>query len=162
MLISRPMKRTAVRNRKIGAGAILALGVISLFASVPADARDDRLRFPILDAMSTPDAKAKLNGGVRFYFGPQKHAAPTRTMGEYTANKKTNFANKSDKDGCEWAFLSAAISLQDRARQLGGNAVVNIRSVYKNVDFSSETQYECGAGTFVGGVALRGEVVLLP
>ena len=150
------------RNTKVSAGAILALGLISLFVAVPADARDDRLRLPILDAMSTPDAKAKLSGGVRFYFGPQKYPEPTRRMGEYTANKKTNFANKSDKDGCEWAFLSAAISLQDRARQLGGNAVVNIRSAYKNVEFSSDTQYECGAGTFMGGVVFRGEVALLP
>jgi hypothetical protein len=149
---------------KVGAGTMLALGLITLFlcVAVPADARDDRLQMPILDAMSTPDAKAKLTGGIRFFFGPQKHATPTRSMGEFTANKKTNFANKSDKDACEWAFLAAALSLQERARQLGGNAVVNIRSAYKNVEFSSETQYECGAGTFVGGVALRGEVVLLP
>ena len=162
MLIFAPMKRILGRDRKVSAGAILALGLISVFVAVRADARDDRLRLPILDAMSTPDAKAKLNGGVRFYFGPQKHAVPTRSMGEYTSNKKTNFANKSDKDACEWAFLSAAISLQDRARQLGGNAVINIRSAYKNIEFSSDTQYECGAGTFMGGVALRGEVALLP
>ena len=156
------MKRSLERNMRVSAGAALALGLISLFVAVPADARDDRLRLPILDAMSTPDAKAKLNGGVRFYFGPQAHPAPTRSMGDFTANKKTNFTNKSDKEGCEWAFLSAAISLQERARQLGGNAVINIRSAYKNVEFSSETQYECGAGTFIGGVALRGEVALLP
>jgi hypothetical protein len=155
------MKRTNERNKRAGVGAMLAVGLITLFIAVPADARDDRLRLPILDAMSTPDAKAKLNAGVRFYFGKQQHPAPTRTMGEYTSNKKTNFFNKSDKEGCEWAFLSAAISLQERARQLGGNAV-NIRSAYKNVEFSSETQYECGAGTLVGGVALRGDVAQLP
>ena len=115
MLISGPMKRSLERNMRVSAGAALALGLISLFVAVPADARDDRLRLPILDAMSTPDAKAKLNGGVRFYFGPQAHPAPTRSMGDFTANKKTNFTNKSDKEGCEWAFLSAAISLQERA-----------------------------------------------
>jgi hypothetical protein len=155
------MKLTGRRNDRLNAGVILVLGGILTFLALPADARDDRLRLPILDAMSTPDARAKLTG-IRFFFGTQKHAVPTRTLGEYTANKKTNFANKTDKDGCEWAFLSAAISLQERARQLGGNAVVNIRSVYKNVEFSSESQYECGAGTFLGGVALRGEVVALP
>ena len=84
------------------------------------------------------------------------------TMGTYSTNKKTNFFNKSDKEGCEWAFLSAAIQLQERARKEGGNAVVNIISNYKDVPFSSETQYECGAGNVVGGVALRGEVVQLP
>jgi len=39
--------------------------------------------------------------------------------------------------------------------------VVNIVSLYKGQEFVSETQYECGAGNVVGGVALRGEVVLL-
>lgn len=146
----------------MGAGTFLALGVFSAFIAVRADARDDRLRFPILDAMSTAEAKAKLNGSVRFFFGKQPYPAPTKLLGEYTANKKTNFLNKSDKDGCEWVFLSAAVSLQERAKQLGGNAVVNIRSAYKNAEFSSESEYECGAGTFAGGVALRGQVALLP
>ena len=51
--------------------------------------------------------------------------------------------------------------LQQRARQLGGNAVVNIVSVYKKEEVVSETHFECNAGTFVGNVELRGEVVLL-
>ena len=130
--------------------------------AVPARARDDRLRLPLADALGTPDAKAKLDPKVWLYLGTQKHAAPARTFGTYSTNKKTNFFNKSDKEGCEWAFLSAAIQLQERARKEGGNAVVNIISNYKDVPFSSETQYECGAGNVVGGVALRGEVVQLP
>jgi uncharacterized protein YbjQ (UPF0145 family) len=54
------------------------------------------------------------------------------------------------------------MQLQERARREGGNAVINIVSNYKDIPFSSETQYECGAGNVVGGVALRGEVVQLP
>ena len=38
----------------------------------------------------------------------------------------------------------------------GGNAVVNIHSYYKSVPFKSNTEYECGAGKIMGGVALRG------
>ena len=49
----------------------------------------------------------------------------------------------------------------ENARLMGANAVVNIVSVYQNLEFSSETQYECGAGNVAGGVALRGEVVTL-
>jgi hypothetical protein len=59
-------------------------------------------------------------------------------------------------------FLSAVLSLQERVRQLGGNAVVKIKSVYRGGDLSSETEYECGAGAIMGGVALQGEVVKLP
>ena len=144
-------------------GRVLALAALIIVCASPlAHGRDDRLRFPLADALNNANAKAKLDPKIRMYFGPQKYPAPTKQLGNYTANKKTNFFNKSDKDGCEWVFLSAAISLQERARQLGGNAIVNIKSAYKNVEFSSATEYECGAGNIAGGVALRGDVVQLP
>ena len=139
-------------------------GLTALFAvlALPAQARDERLRFPIADALATVDAKAKLDAGVALYFGDQAHPKPLQSLGTDLSNRKTNFFNKSDKEGCEWVFLSSVLALQARARQLGANAVVGIKSVYRGGDFSSETEYECGAGTFVGGVALQGEFVKLP
>jgi hypothetical protein len=139
--------------------SLLAVGLMVLANA--ADARDDRLKFPIADAKATDAAKEKLDGSIKFYWGKQKHPAVAKSLGEFTSNKKTNFFNKSDKDGCEWVWLSAMISLQERAQKEGGNAVIGIKSVYKNDEFVSETEYECGAGTFAGGVALRGEVVKL-
>jgi hypothetical protein len=141
---------------------LLMVAAATALVALPARARDDRLRLPLADALGNPEARAKLDPKIWLYFGAQKHAAPVRQFGTFSTNKKTNFFNKSDKEGCEWAFLSAAIQLQERARREGGNAVVNIVSVYKDIPFSSETQYECGAGNVVGGVALRGEVVQLP
>jgi hypothetical protein len=122
-------------------------------------ARDTRLKLPIKDAMENADAKAKLGTDVKFVFGSAPKGA--KEIGTYTSNKKTNFANKSDKEGCEWAFLSAMITLKERAIAEGGNAVVNIQSYYKKNEFSSATEYECGAGAFVGGVTMRGTVVKL-
>ena len=125
-----------------------------------AHARDTRLKLPIKEAMETAEAKEKLGTDVKFVFGGE---APknAKTFGTYTSNKKTNFANKSDKEGCEWAFLSAMISLKERALAEGGNAVINIQSYYKKNEFTSATEYECAAGAFVGGVALRGTVARL-
>ena len=80
-------------------------------------------------------------------------------LGEWTSNKKTNAFNKSDQEACEVAFISAAVSLQQRARREGGSAVVNIRSVYKNDNVESEKDYLCGNGAVMAGVALRGTVV---
>jgi hypothetical protein len=40
----------------------------------------------------------------------------------------------------------------------GGNAVINILSNYKNKEFSSDSLFQCGAGTFVVGVALKGTI----
>lgn len=133
-----------------------------LALATTAQARDDRLKMPLADALATPAAKEKVDSNIKLFFGDAKHPAPTQTLGTFTSNKKTNFFNKSDKEGCEWVFLSAAISLQDRAKLEGGNAVVDIKSVYKNQELVSATEYDCGAGSVMGGVALRGTVVKLP
>jgi uncharacterized protein YbjQ (UPF0145 family) len=58
-------------------------------------------------------------------------------------------------------MLSALIQFRDKARSLGANAVVNIRSNFKNNLFVSETEYSCGAGGLMAGVALIGDFVKL-
>jgi hypothetical protein len=50
------------------------------------------------------------------------------------------------------------ISLRDRARREGGNAVINIKSNYKNNLTSSDDAFQCGAGELTAGVALIGTV----
>ena len=105
--------------------------------------------------------KDRIDPDIRVYFGKQKTPAVERKLGEFTANRKTNATNKTDKEACEISFVSAIISLQQRARKEGGNAVINVASVYRNEIRESNTEYLCGAGTFVSGVALRGTVVKL-
>ncbi len=95
------------------------------------------------------------------HFGTQEHPTLARTIGDWVSNKKTNATGKSDQAACQWAFLSAMLSLQNRAVAEGGNAVVNIRSYYKKNELSNDTDFECGAGTFVAGLALKGTVVEL-
>ncbi|NJO12343.1 MAG: excinuclease ABC subunit A [Gammaproteobacteria bacterium] len=140
---------------------LLVLVTGAVIAVTVAQARDTRLRLPIADALATAEAQSKLDSGVKLYFGDQAHPKPARSFGTVSTNKKTNFFNKTDKEGCEWTFLSAMISLQERARREGGDAVINIKSIYRGGDFSSATEYECGAGALVGGVSFQGEVVKL-
>ncbi|MEA3412380.1 MAG: hypothetical protein U9R74_12695 [Pseudomonadota bacterium] len=135
--------------------AIFMLGALNV------EARDDRNMWSINDALNTEDAKQKLNKNVRFYFGGQSHPKITKDFGEYMSNKKTNAFNKTDEKACQWNFLSAMLSFQDRALRMGGNAVVNIRSYYKRNEISSETEFECGSGAFVSGVTFLGDVVEL-
>lgn len=139
----------------------IGCAILAVLAVSTVEARDERLKMPIAAAMETEDAKAKLGQDVKFFFGSQSSPKPSQTLGAYTSNKKTNFANKSDEEGCKIAFLSAMIALKDRALREGGNAVTNIHSIYKNEPFTSDTEYECGAGKIMGGVALRGTVVKL-
>lgn len=139
----------------------LTLSLALALASTAALARDDRNMYPLEDPLNTEAAKEKLDPEVKLYFGNQKHTKVEKRYGEWGTNKKTNAFGKSDKQACEWAFLSAVMELQERARKEGGNAVVNIRSNYKNQTTSSETEYMCGSGAIMAGVALKGDVVKL-
>jgi hypothetical protein len=144
-----------MRNSLISAVAVLALAAFGF-----AEARDDRQMFPIKAALKKKDAyKEKIEDDIPLYFGKQKTPAVEKKIGEWTSNKKTNAFNKSEQEACEIAFISAAAALQDRARREGGSAVVNIRSVYKKEDVASDTEFLCGAGSVMAGVALRGTVV---
>ncbi|MCU4676643.1 excinuclease [Catenovulum sp. 2E275] len=139
--------------------AILLVGITLLSSS--AFARDDVGSYSVADALSTEDAKAKLGSDIQFYFGEQSYGAIDKNFGEFSTNKKTNAFNKSDKEACEWVFLSAMIELKNRAQREGGNAVVEIKSNYKGNLTSSNDSFQCGAGTFLAGVALTGKVVTL-
>jgi hypothetical protein len=139
----------------------VVLAAAGIMGALNAEARDERTMMSIQEAMGTEDAKAKLDKGVSFYFGDQKHPAVEKRFGEFMSNKKTNAFNKTDERACQWAFLSAMVSFQDRALREGGNAVVNIRSYYKKNTVSSTTEFECGAGNVVAGVTFLGDVVKL-
>ena len=137
--------------------AILLLIVAA--CSTVALARDDINDYSIEDAMATPKIRFAIGAGISFYFGDQPHPEVLQEMGEFRSNKKTNAFGKSDLAACQWAFASAMKSLKQRAELEGGNAVVNIRSNYKNFLTSSDTTFKCGAGAIMAGVALVGDVV---
>lgn len=143
-------------------GVVAFACVAAVTAATSSFARDDRLKFPVDAALTKGQSfKEKLDPSIKLYFGSQRTPPVAKKIGEWTSNKKTNAANKSDQEACEVAFISAVASLQERARKEGGNAVMNITSVYKNDPFASPKEYMCGAGTFMAGVALRGTVVKL-
>ena len=144
-------------------GLAMVLGIFGMLAvSTPADARNTRLHLPLANVLGSADAQRTLDPGVQLYFGKQPYAEPVRRLNPYNSKKSSNFLNKTDEDGCNWVFLSSVKGLQQMARKMGGNAVVNIVSIYRdNEQIISDTHFECNAGTFVGTVELRGEVVLL-
>ena len=139
----------------------LLLTTLVAVLSLPAFGRDDRHLFPLKEALEAPAAESKLDKEVKLFFGNQSHPKAAKTLGEWRTNKKTNAFNKSDKEACEWTFLSAVLELQERARKEGGDAVINIKSNYKDREHTSDTEYECGAGALMAGVALKGTVVKL-
>lgn len=144
-------------NKFIRIGALF----VTLLAAGNAAARNDQQMFSVDEALNTPAAKEKIDPEIKLYFGNQKHPKIAKEFGEWKTNKKTNGFNKSDKEACEWTFLSAVLELQARAQKEGGNAIVGIKSNYKNVERSSDTEFMCGSGALMSGVALKGNVVKL-
>lgn len=122
-------------------------------------ARDDVKDYSVKESMSNAKVSSAIGEGVRFYFGNQAHGKVLKSFGEFQSNKKTNAFGKSDKEACQWAFASAMKSLKQRAKKEGGNAVVNIKSNYKDNLTSSNTSFKCGAGAVMAGVTLVGDVV---
>ena len=121
-----------------------------------AQARDTRVEQSLHELVNSAEARnVGIDGSVKFYLAGEKVSVLQR-LGEDVTNKKTNAANKSDVEACNWVALSALLALQDGAKSRGANAVVDIVSYYKKNEFKSATNYECWAGTFVAGVALKG------
>ena len=127
----------------------------------PVMAKDDRLKFSIENVLKSNKAKSVLYD-VPLYFADQTYPEPLRKQSGITTSQKTNAFNKSDKDACEWAFLSAIKALQNKAQNEGMNAVVNISSNYKHQKFASSKEFECGSGKIIAGVALKADIVKLP
>ena len=135
----------------------LALATVATLAIAPtADARDTRQQFDIATAIAAGKADGTLDGSVQFHFKGARAPAIATRLGPARTNKKTNAFGKSDGTACQWVFLGALKALQEAARERGANAVIDIESNYKNQVFTSATQYECGAGGLMAGVALKG------
>ncbi|MFM0626062.1 excinuclease ABC subunit A [Paraburkholderia xenovorans] len=141
---------------------LLFAALFASFATLSATsafARDTVNSYPVDQALQSEPGK--VSEDIALYFAGQRHPSIVKTMGEFATNKKTNAFGKSDLQACQHVFLSAVIELQERARKEGGNAVINIKSNYKNELRESATEYTCGAGAVIAGVALTGEVVTL-
>ena len=139
----------------------IAVILASLLSSTYAYALDDQNMYALEDALNTQAAKDKLDPSIKLYIGSQKFPKIASELREWKTNKKTNGFHISDKEACEWVFLSAVLELQERAKKEGGDAVIGIKSNYKNIERSSETEYMCGSGALMSGVALKGTVVKL-
>ncbi|MCP1574219.1 uncharacterized protein YbjQ (UPF0145 family) [Herbaspirillum rubrisubalbicans] len=134
---------------------------LALVAALPAQARDTKHLLPLDSTSNMKDKDGILDGSVKFYFAGQAHPAVLEKISTDVTNQKTNAVGKSDEEACKWVFLSALVQLHKKAKELGGNAVVNIVSYYKKSEMASATEFECHAGATMAGVALKGDIVKL-
>ena len=125
--------------------------------ALSAQASDNKLMLPIDNALNANDAKGRLGDDVKFYFAGQPTPKVIEKRGSDKTSQKTNSFNKSAEKACNWAFLSAMLQLEKRAREMGANAVINIVSNYKNIENASATEFECHEGALMAGVAFKAD-----
>ena len=70
-----------------------------------------------------------------------------------------NVTFKFGDKACISAFLETLKALQETAKEKGADAIVNVSSVLKSEELSSETSYLCEPGFFVSTVGLKADVV---
>lgn len=140
----------------------VAAVVAAVTLALPAQARDERMLFDVDGALASAEGKDRFDDTVQFYFGDRTHSQPLQTFGVHTSERRTFAPIRTDAEACQHAFIEALAALRDAAKASGANAVVNIKSIYKNREFVSDTQYECRAGYFATGVSLEGRLVKLP
>ena len=143
----------------------LALAAAALAAATfaaPVQAKDDRMLLDIATALGTPAGRDRFDDTVLFLWADQAYAPPVQTFDITTVEHRSFAPIRTDEETCYAAFIDALADLRDHAKQLGANAVVNIKSIYRNREFRSDTQFECRVGYVVNNVSLEGRVVRLP
>ena len=148
-----------LKSIRFAAASVVALCCVP-FAPSPALATDDTVSVTIADVMASADAKEKLDGTVKFYFGDATHPTVVQSFKEYAVKEKAGFL-QSNASGCNEAAVNVLRSFQAGAKALGGNAVINIRSFYKKNEIKIDTAIPCYPGGMRVGVTLKGEVVKL-
>lgn len=136
------------------------LGLFAVLLLVPvAFAITDLEKYSIQDTLSLLYAKASLGDNVKLYFGNQPHKKVVKDFGIVRTMKRTNGVGKSDMEACQRSFVSGLVALQHEATKRGGNAVINIKTIWKNQVSESADTFECGAGTLMAGMTVTGTVV---
>jgi uncharacterized protein YbjQ (UPF0145 family) len=139
---------------------IAAVAVMSLFPAI-SQARDTALFLPFDQVVQEATSAGRLDGSVKFYLAGKPTGKVQVVRAGVTTSQKTNAFNKSDEAACSWALQSALVRLQNAAKSAGANAVVNLASNYKNVEYKNAQNYECHAGAIMAGVALKGDLAIV-
>jgi uncharacterized protein YbjQ (UPF0145 family) len=136
------------------------LAALALSGCTTEGSRNVPLPYSITDALGYQDYREQLTG-VRFYFGNQPHPRVAKNLGIRTTSQRSNAFGRNNKETCARAFASALLRLKAAALRSGGDAVIDIKSNYRHVEVSSDTQYQCASGALISAVALKGTIVKL-
>ena len=132
---------------------------VCLYA-VAAHARNVTHMMLISNAMGSFDVPEKPSDAVKFIFGTDK-PPKVKTITNQRLIRKVSLRASSNVTACNQAFMSILAAFEQKAKEMGANAVVNIASSYGRQQMASATHFECHEGSGYMAVALRGDFVTL-
>lgn len=137
------------------------VGVIGLSAS-KTQADDTGYVLPYRDVLAMPQAQTRLDPAVRLFFGQQQFPQPTSWRHDYFVDRSGNAVFSSAESACRNVALDNLVTLQERARAVGANAVVNIVSDYSRTPHQDNDSYQCHVGSLTANVSFKGTMATLP
>lgn len=145
-------------NANLTAAAALLACVL---LPAPAHAKDEQRLFDLASVLASPEGRDRFDDTVQFYWAGQDGPAPAQAFTVQISERKTFTPTRTEREACDQSFIEALAALRNAAKAAGANAVVNIKSLYKNREFRSPVEYECRLGYFAASVTLEGTLVRL-
>ncbi|MGH8481722.1 MAG: hypothetical protein ACRES8_04605 [Nevskiaceae bacterium] len=137
------------------------VAIVLLALPPPAAARDDQRLFDLAPALASPEGRDRFDDTIAFHWSEAETPPIERSFAVHTSERRTFLPTRTEREACDQSFIEALAGLRDAARKAGADAVVAIKSLHKNREFRSTTQYECRLSYFSATVTLEGRVVKL-
>ncbi|RZT38605.1 heavy metal-binding domain-containing protein [Cupriavidus agavae] len=143
--------------------ALAVAATTAILGSGAASAADKLLNMPIEDALKSPVAASRIDPNIRLSWGfnridgaqdPVSFKSIKRVRRPTSQVQGTPVPTEAEQ--CQAMFVEALQELQQKASATGANAVMEIRSNWKDDETSSDKTYVCARGAAYIGVALKG------
>lgn len=145
-----------------------ALVVTALMASGAASAADELMNMPIDAALKSATATSRIDPGMQMSWGFNKLDGAQNPVSFKTVKRARRSVSQvqgapkpTDAELCQTVFVEALQELQQQAGTTGNNALMEIRSNWKDDETSSDKTYVCAKGAAYIGVALKATLVKL-
>ena len=134
--------------------------VASFVLAFSLQAADKMEYINIQETLDSALAKETLSGKISFSFGSKSGNGKVIAK-DLVTNKKSNAAMRGHDgkiESCKRSFISALKQFEDRAMRENGTKVIHLISYFTKKPYDSTTEFECATGTWMTGVALKGDV----
>ena len=147
-------------NMKNAMRGLLLVSGLALSAGV--NARETLFQYDVAGALQRARAlELPVASDISLYFSGQSLPEGAHVLKPITLFRKAQSLSKTDREACDTAFLGAVREMQEQARLAGAQAIGNIRSNYDNYEENLKSEYRCGAGFLMAGVAFKADLLVM-